>query len=125
MSEEKLDLILEELNEIAKWTKFQSLDKLHDILSKVLKSENEKIAYELSDGVRTTRDIAKEIGLNSKSTIIAYWQKWSKIGIVEESKKFKGRMKHFVSLEEVGIDIPKSKKNENTKNIKSNIEENN
>lgn len=106
MSEEKLDAILEKLNEIAKWAKFQGLDKFKQTLLSSLKTDNEKAAYELSDGVKTTREIAKEIGINSKSTIITYWQKWNKIGIVDESEKFRGRMKHFVSLEEAGIELP-------------------
>jgi len=107
MSDEQLDTIIEKLNEISKWTKVQGLEKFKQTLLVALKTENEKAAYELSDGVKTTREIAKEIGINSKSTIIAYWQKWAKIGIVDESEKFRGRMKHFVSLEETGIELPK------------------
>lgn len=106
MSEEKLDTIIEKLNEISKWTKFQGLDKFKQTLLVSLKTDNERAAYELSDGVKTTREIAKEIGINSKSTIVAYWQKWNKLGIVDESQKFTGRMKHLVSLEEVGIELP-------------------
>jgi len=122
MNEEKLDTIIEKLNEISKWTKFQGLDKFKQTLLTSLKTDNEKAAYELSDGVKTTREIAKEIGINSKSTIIAYWQKWIKIGIVEESDKFRGRMKHFVSLEEVGIELPRILQSKRSTNGSNNNE---
>ncbi len=114
MNDNKLDEILEKLNEIAIWTKLQGREILKPNLVKILKTDSEKAAYELSNGVRTTREIAKEINLNSKSTIIGYWQKWERLGLVEVSEKYKGRMQHLASLEEVGIELPKvlqSKKN--------------
>ena len=105
MSEEKLDQILDRLNEISKWTKLQGLEKFSQIAPTVLKSDEEKIAFELSNGIRSANEIATQTGIG-KSTITAYWRKWVKSGIAEESKKFTGRMKHLVSLEEAGIDVP-------------------
>ncbi len=114
MSEEKLDQILNTLQEISKWTKFQGLEKLSQIIPSILKTDEEKVAFELSNGIRSAREIANETGIG-KSTVTAYWRKWAKYGIVEESKKFVGRMGHLASLEEVGIELPPTlqKKKEN------------
>ena len=113
MSEEKLDKILNALQEISKWTKLQGLERFSQIAPSVLKSDEEKIAFELSNGIRSVREIAAETGI-AKSTIAAYWRKWVKSGIVEESEKYSGRMRHLVSLEEVGIEVTSiSKKKEN------------
>ncbi|WP_428325776.1 hypothetical protein [Nitrosopumilus sp.] len=117
MSEEKLDKILDRLNEISKWTKLQGLEKFSQIVPSILKSDEEKIAFELSNGIRSASEISTQSGI-PKSTITAYWRKWAKSGIVEESEKFVGRMKHLVSLEEAGIDVPKisEKKSKESKN---------
>ena len=112
MSEEKLDKIFDTLQEISKWTKLQGLEKFSQIAPSVLKSDGEKVVFELSNGIRSAREIAEETRI-AKSTITAYWRKWIKSGIVEESKKYPGRMKHLVSLDEIGIEVPTiSKKKE-------------
>jgi len=105
MNEEKLDQILNTLNDISKWTKLQGLEKFSQIVPTILKSDEEKIAFELSNGIRSASEISTQSGI-AKSTITSYWRKWAKSGIAEESKKFTGRMKHLVSLEEAGIDVP-------------------
>jgi len=110
MSEEKLDQILDRLNEISKWIKLQGLENFSRIAPSVLKSDEEKIVFELSNGIRSGNEISTQSGI-PKSTITAYWRKWAKSGIVEESKKFTGRMKHLVSLEEIGIDVPTKRGN--------------
>ena len=115
-SEDKLDKILDRLTEISKWTKLQGLEKFSQIALSVLKSNEEKIAFELSNGIRSANEISSQSGI-AKSTITNYWRKWAKSGIVEESEKFSGRMKHIVSLEEAGINISEnSKKSKENKN---------
>lgn len=116
-SEDKLDKILDRLTEISKWTKLQGLEKFSQIAPSVLKSNEEKIVFELSNGIHSANEISSQSGI-AKSTITNYWRKWAKSGIVEESTKFTGRMKHLVSLEEAGIDVPKipEKKSKESKN---------
>jgi len=105
MNEEKLDKILNSLQEISKWTKLQGLEKFSQIVPRVLKSDGEKTVFEFSNGIRSAKEIADETKI-AKSTITAYWRKWVKSGIVEESEKYPGRMRHLVSLDEVGIELP-------------------
>jgi len=100
------------LSEILKWTKFIGKQKLKLILADALQEELEKIAYELSDG-RTLKDIVRICKNNGYSTstftVSKLWGKWSDLGIVEPSKKYRGRSERIVSLKEVGIVFPSIK----------------
>ena len=114
-SEEKLDKILDRLNEISKWTKLRGLEKFSQIVPSILKSDEEKIVFELSNGIRSANEISTQSGI-PKSTITGYWRKWAKSGIVEESEKFSGRMKHLISLDDAGINVPESSKKKSKEN---------
>jgi Trp operon repressor len=92
------------LRELVKWAKFETLPKLRTILEQNLPSDKEKLIYELSDGERSTRDIAKLVGV-SHVTITNYWDKWSKLGIVDAAPK-EGRYMRICSLEQVGLEVP-------------------
>ncbi len=106
MSEPILKEIASTLSELLKWSRFAGMQQLRNILAQNLKTDTEMLAYELSDGSRGTREVAKHAGIGSNSTVAAYWKKWSKIGIVEPSKKFPGRYQRICSLEEVGLTAP-------------------
>lgn len=97
------------LSEILKWTKFIGKGQLKALLLDNLSEDVEKVVYELSDG-KSLREIERICEENSYSvshaTIGKYWEKWAPVGIVEPSKKFKGRFERIVSLKEVGIDFP-------------------
>lgn len=105
MSEETLKDISSTLHELLKWTKFSGMQQLKTILQANLETEVEMLVYELSDGAKGTREIARLSGLGSKSTVARYWTKWSVIGIVLPVQK-EGRYQRICSLEEVGISVP-------------------
>jgi hypothetical protein len=94
------------LLELLKWTRFAGMQQLKSIVTQNLSSDPEMLVYELSDGNRGTREIAQLAGIGSNSTIARYWQKWSKIGLVEPSKNLPGRFQHICSLEELGLTVP-------------------
>lgn len=108
MSEElkTLKSIESKLDQFLKWTKFAGMQQLRDILSRALENDTATLIYELSDGMRGTREIAKLVGVKSNATVATYWKKWSRIGIVEQSPTFHGRYQRICSLEEVGLTIP-------------------
>jgi hypothetical protein len=106
MSEEALREIASTLKELLKWSRFAGMQQLRTILSQNLGDESEALIYELSDGSRGTREIAKLAGIGSNATVARLWKKWSKIGIVEQSTGFPGRCQRICSLEEVGLPIP-------------------
>ncbi len=108
MSEELnvLKNIESKLDQLLKWSRFAGLQQLRNLLAQNLTSDRELLVYELSDGERTTREIAGLANVRSIATVVVYWRKWSKLGIVEPSQNRQGRFKRFCSLEEVGLTVP-------------------
>lgn len=106
MSKETLKDIAMTMKELLKWMRFAGMQQLRTILSQNLKTDVEMLVYELSDGTRSTRDIARLAGLGSHATVTVYWKRWSKLGIIESSPKFQGRYQRICSLEEVGLTVP-------------------
>lgn len=105
MSDAKLDEMVSLMRELVKWSKFGGKQQLKKMLIENLEQVSEKLVYEYSDGERSTRDIERATGV-SRSSVERYWDRWFKLGIVEESKKFQGRMMHICPLEEVGLEAP-------------------
>lgn len=98
--------VVERLDELIGWQRFESLPKLRTTLLKELDSDDKKLAYEMTDGKRSRREIASALNI-SNNTLQTWWAKWYELAIVRPSKKFKGRPQHIVSLEDVGIKLPK------------------
>jgi len=108
MSEELgvLRSIESKLDQLLKWTRFAGMQQLRTILAQNLTTDLEMTIYELSDGERSTREIAGLLGIGSNATVANYWKKWSKLGIVEPSEKRQGRSRRICSLEEVALTVP-------------------
>lgn len=110
MDEQLLKEISATLTELLKWSRFAGVQQLRGILIQSLRTDSEMLVYDLSDGTRGTREIAKMAKIGSNATVAMYWKKWSKIGIVEPSKSFQGRYKHICSMEEAGLKVPEKPK---------------
>ena len=93
------------LQEILKWTRFANLSKLKEVLEAELDTDEKKLAYENTDGTNGLKEAAASGA--PQDTIYTWWQKWFRLGLVVESETRKGRMVKIVSLEDVGIKIPK------------------
>lgn len=106
MNEDKLSEIAATLKELLKWTRFAGMQQLRTILTQNLTTDAELLIFELSDGERTTREVARLAGIGSHATVANYWKKWGKLGIVEPSQKRQGRFQRICSLEEVGLTVP-------------------
>jgi len=94
------------LKEILKWTRFANISKLKDILEKELDTDEKKLAYEGTDGANGLKEASAVSGV-PLPTVGMWWQKWFRLGLVTESEERKGRMMKIVSLDDVGIKIPK------------------
>ena len=110
INEDYLKELLTNVKELVRWSKFSGKKQLKEIITQNLKSDNELLIYEFSDGERSTREISKIVGKVSHSTVATYWNKWNKLGIVETSQKYEGRFQRLCSLEEIGLSIPDSLK---------------
>jgi hypothetical protein len=120
INESDIQEMKELLREILRWTRFQGWQSAKQVLIETLKSEKERLTYQLSDGKSTT-EIAKIVGV-SGMTVYNYWQRWSKIGIVEPFEGYKGRYRRSFSLDDFGIDLPQipSPRQPSTKNEEDN-----
>lgn len=102
---EKTDRIIQLLEEILKWTRIEGMEKTKTIFNEFVKTDIEKIVYENSNG-QTSREVAS-IAQTSHTTVVNYWRKWSKFGIVEEVISRGGtRYKRIFSLTDFGIEVP-------------------
>ncbi len=98
------DEILLELRKQTKWLKFIAFPTLKEKLMAFLDDSKKRRVYNLSDGERSTSEIANLVGV-SGMTVSNYWRAWFKEGLVEPSDSFKGRMKRLVDLETIGLGV--------------------
>jgi transposase len=94
------------LREILRWSRFENFPKLRKILLDNLKTDQEKLVYELTNGENSRPDVARQTGVPD-STVRNWWEKWYNLGILEPSGKRKGRPQKIMALEDMGIEVPK------------------
>ena len=92
------------LKEILKWTKFEGMQKVKQVLEDTLDNDDKKLIYELSDG-RPSPKIARTVRV-SDQTVRNYWKAWAVLGIVEIHPDYKKRCRRVFSLEDFGIEVP-------------------
>ena len=94
------------LFELTKWVKVLAYDKVKNILLDTLKTDREKLIYHYSDG-RSSIEIARLVGLKSHASILEYWKRWNRIGLMYAFSTRGGKryIKAF-NLEDFGIEIP-------------------
>ena len=99
----------EKLDELIFWTKFSALPTFRALLTGTLRDDVDKLVYELSDGERSTREIARLISRGGRrithTTVANMWQKWSLMNLVMPAER-RGRHRRVVSLESIGIEVP-------------------
>lgn len=103
---QKLDEQEKIMRDVGRWLRFQNIGKLKEILETELDTDEKKIAFENTDGEKGVRDISTVAQTPSK-TVHNWWQKWFRLGIVEPSGAYQGRLKKICSLDDIGIKIPK------------------
>ena len=105
MEDQTLVRIEKVVREQLRWTKLAGQIQLKTIFEQNLKSDDEKKVYELSDGIRSIRDIENLTNMG-RTKIGFVWKKWYKMGIMEKSEKYEGkRMKRSFSLSDVGMEV--------------------
>lgn len=104
------------LKEMLKWTKFAGAKEVKPVLESKLDNDTKKSVYDLSDGTKGTRDIAKIVGSVSHGTVSNYWHAWEKVGLGESIPVMGGgnRFKHSFDLEDFGIIVPEIAKQDAT-----------
>lgn len=106
LSQEKIIVLLQEL---AKWVKVTSHPQVGKILSEQVQSSAQKIVFKNSDGKKTTKELS-ELSGTDPADISRDWKQWTRAGITEQVPAQGGsRGRSLFSLEEFGIEVPKSK----------------
>ncbi len=107
---------VEVLKEILKWIKFSGMKQAKTTLEEVLDTDQKRLAYQLSDLTRTTREVAGLAGFGSKTTVADMWKAWYRLGLGETITVQGGgdRFKRSFNLADFGIPVPKSKISEPT-----------
>ena len=103
---DKQDIMIETLKEILKWTKIMSIPHVKNTLSATLTSDQEKVVYQYSNGLTTSRELGTMVGVGH-STITRWWNTWAQAGIVEHvGVKGGERTRRLFSLLEFDIKVP-------------------
>ena len=100
--QEQLDRIELRLTEICMWLRFQNRETLGGLLQEVLRSDRDKLVFELTDSVNSTTKIAKAAKV-SQPRISQIWNSWKPLGIIVEVPGTRGKYKHICSLNELGM----------------------
>lgn len=104
-----LEKIHQELREIKFWTRFSAMPTIRRAIVENLRDDVDKLVYDLSDGNRSTREIASIVSNENRSithvTVANLWKKWSILGLVVPTKR-RGRYMKVFSLTSLGIEVP-------------------
>jgi hypothetical protein len=88
------------LEEILAWTKFGYRDALLRVLETELKSDAQLLAYELSDGYRTQKEVGETAGIH-QTTVSDLWKRWRRLSIVREVG---GKVEHIARPSDLGME---------------------
>src|SRR5688572_33057727 len=102
MDEDKLDVVIDKLNQLIFWLKFSNLEAAKEYFTKVLDTDRKREIYQLTDG-RSIADISRAINVKSKSMVPDLFADWTAKGILIESPKVKGRKTKVIDLKELGL----------------------
>ena len=109
MSNNKIDKVIELLQEMLKWVKFAGAREVRTVLMNILDTEQKRLIYHLSDGEHGSVEIGKAANV-SDSTIRRCWESWVRLGIVEPLSVRGGvRYKKSFQLEDFGFTVPQIK----------------
>ena len=104
-----LDEVSSLLEKLVTYTKLANYHSIRNRLMQILDSEEKRRVFETTDEKNTVRDIEAITGV-SIGTISRWWSEWEKEGIVEESRKVRGRRYKVLSLTDFGVEIPGGKR---------------
>ena len=105
MSEENEET--EVLKEILKWIKVSTIKDVKPVLENEFKDDTKRLVYQLSDGTKGAKEIAKIVKHVAYGTVFNYWKSWGNLGLGESIAVSGGkRFQHSFNLEDFGIKIP-------------------
>ena len=105
-TERMMEDILEHERHLLRLVRFLAHRQALLLIEENLTKPIERRVYELSDGMRSSRDIEKAVSKTvTQRTVVTWWQKWRRLGLVEQSPIYSGRMRQLMPLAELGLTI--------------------
>lgn len=98
------DPLLKELREQTRWLRLLVIRTLRSEFGAALPTETQRRVYDLSDGIRTTREIAASAGVGA-ATVSRWWTQWVRQGLMMPSEVHSSRWSHLATVDELGLGI--------------------
>jgi hypothetical protein len=98
---QSMDVMLAELRAQTRWLQILAIEALAPRARAVIKSPSHLRVYELTDGARTTREIAAAAGVGA-ATVSRLWSQWAREGLVAPSDHFEGRSASVIPTSRLG-----------------------
>lgn len=102
MSSDALIELKRGIDELNTWIKLIHGSEVGLHLESILDTDDKKKAFEATDGEKTVREIAEEVGI-SKDTVSTWWREWRKVSIVMPGHIRADRPKKIISLKDFGL----------------------
>ncbi len=99
------DPVVIELREQTRWLRLLGLQTMKPLIA-AMTDPSERLAYELSYGERSSRQIAQLVA-RSQTKVVRWWSSWCATGIASDTGG--GRARRLVSLRDLGIDVPEKR----------------
>lgn len=99
------DDALRELQEQTRWLRLLGVQQLRPLLQSLLTTPTQRLIYELSDGLRSVRDIGSLAKVGS-ATVSRLWNQWAAQGVAAASDRYPGRARHLMKLSDLGMEVP-------------------
>jgi hypothetical protein len=94
------DRLVELLEELVAWTRFASRTALIGLLDAEGKDAKHLLAFELSDGTRSQKQVGDLVGL-SQPSVSLLWKRWRRLGIARDVG---GRARHIARPTDIGME---------------------
>lgn len=104
------DEVVEVLKDIQRWVQIIGIQEAREVMEDGLSDDDEvvqndlRIAYHLTNGDNSTRDIATHVS-GGRDWVSSRQRQWAKMGLVEQEHS-RAPYEHIITLEEAGMDIP-------------------
>lgn len=106
VKDKKFEEFLELMKENNQLLRFLALSEFRPSVPEYFDEEWEMTLYEMLDGEKTTREIAKNLS-KSRLTVLKRLNRWRDQGIVRQVKQ--GKYDKLASLETLGYEVPEVK----------------
>lgn len=96
------DPVLRELREQTRWLRVLALAAVKPQLVAALATDAQRRVYDLSDGIRSTREIAAGASVGA-ATVSRWWGSWQRQGLMVQGEAHPGRLAHLATTDELGL----------------------